>query len=608
MQRRQASTAAQSQAETTHMARRLFVSPRPRRLVLPILAFSLMGSFLLSYPRLDPMPILIGTLAIGVPASVSAALTSPLARALGGSMNLGRSALMAFIGLIVLTAFLLVTVIALTIYAVLLNVPFPSGVVLVAILAYGTILWMRQVLLVSVSNSEHRKSLLPSLLHPGLGVVGLAAIVPLGLLEVLAIVFVFGIFLLSAVAYATIAKRPLLRSFGADGLMLLRHTLDHYGDRTPEGAAELEAFFDSVSVPARVRVAGLAFRSGDRLRALLLAPAVHPGPMGYVSGSDLPTKVVRDLEDLTPNVLVAHGPTTHDENPATSAEVRKIGDAVRPLLAGASFSAKVGRSVRVFNGKATALAQNLGGVVLIVGSFAPNPSDDIDGATGHAAVQEAKLAGAADAVFVDAHNCLQPGAGLTHFGSHESHEIVETARMATEQALAAPTSMFRVGYARRTGFCTPDQGIGARGIEALVLEVDGHRTAYVLFDGNNMVPGLRDEIRDRLRKLVAESEAMTTDNHSVNLTMTGFNAVGAVLDRETILAQAEAAVREAAGNLEAAEVAPLAGEIANFRIFGPEAASRLTTSINSTLAVLRPALYVTLSGAIASAALVLLIL
>src|SRR5207253_1603989 len=222
-----------------------------------------------------------------------------------------------------------------------------------------------------------------------------------------------------------------------------------------------------------------------------------------------------------------------------------------------------------------------------------------DSATGYAAVQEARLQGARDAVFVDAHNCLEPGVGLTLFGSHRSHEIIEAAKSATQAALAAPKAPFRVGYANRKGFSTPDQGIGARGIEALVVETGGQRTAYVLFDGNNMVPGVRDEIRAKLASLVQESEAMTTDNHSVNLTMDGFNAVGAVLSRDVILAHAEGAVREAISGLEEAEAAAFVADIPDFRIFGPQSAARLTTTINSTLAVLRPALYVTLSGAVA---------
>jgi len=208
---------------------------------------------------------------------------------------------------------------------------------------------------------------------------------------------------------------------------------------------------------------------------------------------------------------------------------------------------------------------------------------------------------------VDAHNCLEPGVGLTLFGSHRSHEIIEAAKSATQAALAAPKAPFRVGYANRKSFSTPDQGIGARGIEALVIETGGQRTAYVLFDGNNMVPGVRDEIRAKLAPLVQESEAMTTDNHSVNLTMDGFNAVGAVLGRDVILAHAEGAVREAIGGLEEAEAAAFVADIPDFRIFGPQSAARLTTTINSTLAVLRPALYVTLSGAVAVGALVMVL-
>jgi putative membrane protein len=196
---------------------------------------------------------------------------------------------------------------------------------------------------------------------------------------------------------------------------------------------------------------------------------------------------------------------------------------------------------------------------------------------------------------------------LTLFGSQGSHEIVQAARQATEAALKAPKARLRAGYGSKRDLCTPDQGLGARGIEALVVELAGQRTAYVLFDGNNMVPGMRDAVLARIRGLVQEAEAMTTDNHSVNLTMDGFNAVGAVLDKETILVNAEAAVSEAVANLEEVEVAAFTGDIPDFRIFGPQSASRLTTSINSTMAVLRPALYVTLSGAVALAALVLVL-
>ena len=600
-------TVAESHAETTRMARRLFVSPSPRRMVLPILAFSVMEAYLLVYPALDGMRVLLGTAAIVLPAFGAALLTKPVAAVLGGRMYFRRSFLMAFVGLILLGAFEVVAVSAFSILAIVTNTAFYPRIDKFAVLGYGTVLWVREVILTATSNSRHLRSLPAASLHPLLGLAGLALFVPLTPWEILVDVAVLAIFFLSAVAYAEIAKRPLLRSFGVDGLKLLRSTLDVYGEAGETGVAELEGFFESISVSARVRVAGLAFRTAKGIKALFVAPTVHPGPMGYVSGSDLPTKLARHLEDLTPNILVAHGPTTHDENPATSSEVKKVSDAVRRLLAASAYREQAGQSRRSTFGRASALAQAFDETLAVVATFAPNPSDDIDSATGHAAVQEARLAGARDAFLVDAHNCLEPGAGLTLFGSQRSHEIIQAARHATEAALQAPKGRVRAGYGRRREICPPDQGLGARGIEALVVEVAGQRTGYVLFDGNNMVPGLRDAVLARIRGLVPEAEAMTTDNHSVNLTMDGFNAVGAVLDRETILENAEAAVRQAVGDLEDVECAAFAGDIPDFRIFGPQSASRLTTSINSTMAVLRPALYITMSGAVALGALALVL-
>ncbi len=602
-------TVAESHAETTRMARRLFTAPSPGRMVLPILAFSVMEAFLLVYPGLDWVRIGIGALAIALPAYVAALLTKPVALALGGRMYFRRSFLLAFVGLILLGAFQVVAVALFTLLSAAGNVAYdPSVTIKVTVLGYGAILWVREVILSATSHSHHLRSLPAALLHPLLGLATLAAWAPLDLSRIGVDLAVLAVFFLSAVAFTEIAKRPLLKSFGADGFKLLRSALDVYGEMEAEGVAELEEFFGSISVASRIRVAGFAFRATKGIKALFLAPTVHPGPMGVVGGSDLPSKVASGIADLTPNVLVAHGPTTHDENAATTAEVGKIAQTARTLVAAAAYGRAAGRACRVTFGRSTILAQTFGDTVLLVASFAPSPSDDIDNATGHAAVQEARLAGARDAIFVDAHNCLQPGAGLTLFGSEASHQVIECAKAATRAALAAPRGEPKVGYGRACGICSADQGIGARGIEAVVVEVHGQRTAYVLFDGNNMVPGMREAVRARIAGLVQEAEALTTDNHSVNLTMDGFNAVGAALDRETILRNAEAAVRDAIGNLEPVEAAAFSGDIPDFRIFGPQAASRLTTSINATMAVLRPALYVTLSGAVAIAALALVLL
>src|SRR5256886_15033212 len=97
-----AKTAGESHAETTRIARRLFVSPSPRRIAPPIIAFSLMEAYLLVYPGLDGSRVLLGSAAIGIPALLAALATVPLADRLGGRVYCRRSFPLSFVGLIVL--------------------------------------------------------------------------------------------------------------------------------------------------------------------------------------------------------------------------------------------------------------------------------------------------------------------------------------------------------------------------------------------------------------------------------------------------------------------------------------------------------------------------
>jgi len=388
----------------------------------------------------------------------------------------------------------------------------------------------------------------------------------------------------------------------------MRYTLDHLTELGDEGRDEIESFFTAISVPARVRVGTLTFRTAKGTKVVFVAPLVHPGPMGYIGGSDLPAKLRAGLEDVAGAVLVAHGPTTHDENPANTKEVEKLSPLVRELIRGTTPSREASPMVRVREGKANVCVQVFGKRALIVASLAPNPTDDIESALGFAATQEARLAGVEDAVFVDAHNCMELGSGLTHFGTAAAHDILAGTRKAVVQALASERGPLRVGVASRRGIGSPGEGIGAEGIQALVTEVSGARTALVLFDGNNMIPGLRDKIRDRLAPLVQDVEVLTTDNHSVNVTLGGFNPVGLAYDHGALVDATEQLLREAIGDLEPAEAGIASGHVDDLYVFGPESSARLTTSVNSTIAILRPAFVATFLLALTASVLSLFLL
>ena len=96
---------------------------------------------------------------------------------------------------------------------------------------------------------------------------------------------------------------------------------------------------------------------------------------------------------------------------------------------------------------------------------------------------------------VNSHNCL------THIIDTAEHldELKRAASKCLQKAIALPTKPFSVGSA--TVFPTEFNlkgGMGAGGITAIVIQVENQKTAYVVIDGNNMIPGLRETILECL--------------------------------------------------------------------------------------------------------------
>jgi putative membrane protein len=112
-------------------------------------------------------------------------------------------------------------------------------------------------------------------------------------------------------------------------------------------------------------------------------------------------------------------------------------------------------------------------------------------------------------------------------------------------------------------------------------------TAYVLIDGNNMEPGLRDRIVDTLRSddgaTVDEVEVMTTDTHIVN-TVEADNQVGAALDQDELLALVQGLAEDALADREPV-VAGLACEHTEVTVFGNDRTETLASHANAAVAM-----------------------
>lgn len=599
---KKASDSQKSVEQTASITESLFRAPKPVLLVIPILVVSLILGLLISFDMDDPYETFIvnGVIILAIPTYLSGFISVPLAESLGGRMYLRRSMLMSFLCLLLVGAALL--------FFWVLGLFIDSGIKIqtVLIFGYSAIIWLRHLILVTTSNSKHPYSLPSSLSQPLLGFIIIAFFLPpFGTKEILLAVIFLMIFLVSVFLYTYIVNIPMKKAFGVNGLAMVRYSLDHITEGGDEGALEIEDFFKSFSETTDVHVGLVAFKSKDKLKAIMIVPSVHPGPFGLLGGSDLPYKLNQSLMKSSNSVLVSHGTAGHGLNPSSSKEKDKIAEVVKDLLNKVEYSNSSSKFVRIKDSM-DVCAQVMGNGILLIHTSSPNPTDDVDDETGSAARKKAGQISNKDALLIDAHNCAEKGSGCIYFGSKESDQLINLAGKAARAASENLTRGIKAGFAQKTGYHT-EKGIGKTGIQVLVIQTNNQKTAYILFDGNNMVMGLRDAIRKAVSDLVDETEVLTTDNHAVNAIIGGFNPVGLRMEGQGIIEDVKILVKAAVDDLEDVTVGMKTGYVKGMSVFGHENVSRLSSVVNSTVATLKRTTFISLLSALIASAIVFLL-
>jgi putative membrane protein len=578
----------------------VFRAPSPEKSIIAIIVASLVLGLILEGLTVDSLSS--GLIIFALPSILAGLITLPLALVLGGVMYARRSMLLALLAVIIMGP----SIIA---WRVIVAIDGNLGSEIrlsMVLLSFATVLWFRHITLVTTSNSSHIGSMPSSLTQPLIG--GLVAAFYLGFdtTDVYVGILLFLIFGAVAVLFVGMVNTPLRRAFGVDGVAMAGYFLDHI-TKKGGGVEKIDDFFESISSPIDAHIGVVSFRRDDDIKALMIVPSVHPGPFGYIGGSDLPGILAADLRSVTPNVLVPHGPSTHDYNPSSRTECNKISLMVGNLLHDTEYSTESSELVRRTMGEANACAQLFGDSSLVVGSMAPKPTDDLDFSTGHAAMMEGKKQGVEDCLVIDAHNSLERGSGHVHFGSRTARYIVEAAGKAVAQALKEKSKGIRMGMASADGFSVDEEGLGSMGIQVLVIETAGKTNGYLLFDGNNMVAGLREKILERISGILDDAEILTTDNHSVNNTLGGYNPVGEKMNHDQLVEMTVDLAKRAVDDLEDVDVGIRTGLIHDFNVFGPQSTARLASVVNSTMHSLRWNAMVTLLLAFTLSALVFLV-
>jgi len=523
----------------------------------------------LAHPALFPVAAYL------IPALAALALTPWLARRFRGKLTYEWSGLTAAIGLVI-SLFVSLSPI--------LFFSFTFPVFLAISLAF--VFAFRMLLLAAVVDFHLRRVVVPAVLHSGIAVIGAAPFLGLQFVQLSIILHIS--FAIGVLVFIIVIERPMKANFKVGPLELANAFLAHLS----EGSHKLDDFFRSIGESVVVPEVSLLMQREGKDEIFLTVPNVHPGPLGEIGGSNLP-KILHGM--LGERSMVFHGSASHDFNPVDEVEVRKVGDAVISSRPHTGTNAGCTKSARFRSGSVDVLAQAFGDTIFLVATRSPVVTEDLEFSVGFS-IMKAGEKYFRNVAFIDAHNCMD----AMEDGVHPATELAMEYLGAAEAACAATAKKdqlrFSAGYAHRTLPFTRAEGFGDLGVQVLVVDAGGQKTAYVLFDGNNMQTGTRDEIRRRLLALVDECEVTTTDTHVVN-TVSGRNQVGLRVPVDTFYPLVEEAVKEAI-----ADAAPTstAGETAwchGIVVFGSQRVSQIASTVNGMMGFILPVAIIIILGA-----------
>ncbi|WP_415954144.1 DUF2070 family protein [Methanobrevibacter woesei] len=385
------------------------------------------------------------------------------------------------------------------------------------------------------------------------------------------------IFILAIYSFITVVESPMKKNLGIGILDLLSLFIAHMN----EGSKSLESLFDNMGEPISTVVTFISFRTKKGIKSLFVSPSVHPGPLGDIGGSNMPTILAERFNHFT---MIAHGPSTHDFNPVATRELDKIESAIKTGLDKIEYSPKATLFKRYKEEKANIGVQFFNKGMVILSTFAPEGSDDIEFGVGLTMMTQSKSrCKVQDSIIVDCHNSFTPESGGVLPGNDEVFEIITAI---DKIDLENEYHDIKVGcYENPMNDLGKNEGVGESGIKTMVIEVANQKTAYILFDSNNMEIGFRAEIIDTVKELgIDEVEVMTTDTHSVNTISRGYNPIG-LTKRPEITEYIKESVIKAIDDLEEVEVGTGTEKIENLKTFGPTNSTELISTISSIVAV-----------------------
>ena len=459
-----------------------------------------------------------------------------------------------------------------------------TGIFLGAGFAYvfgvGFILAIRLVVLAAVADYRFGRMYAPAAIQTFAGaVVGVWFFGPEFVIPAVVSIIVFSI---GVIGFLLLFDLPMKRTSGVGAMHFVNAFLAHLTN----GSNDLEEYFHHISEYVSVPETTFFFKRSGKPDVWFVIPNLHPGPMAEIGGSNFP-KVLHDTFAADAILLVSHGCASHDLNLISNRETKTIAKAIQTTRDSVVYTDMASRPVRTKHGTVSILSQRFGNSLLMVTTRSPEMTEDMDYSIGRIVMGESK--GRYENVgFVDAHNCMTSVTNIIYPSTKTGNEFIAGADEAMNLMLDVKMHPFSVGAAQVIPPFERSEGFADMGIIAMVTDVDGIKTAYILFDGNNVHLGVREILRSAVLGLgLDEVEILTTDSHVVN-SVSGRNPIGDAVSPGEIIPYVSEAVLKAVEDLSPASGGAATGICEEVEVFGPSRIVQLTSTVNAIVTNLLP--------------------
>jgi putative membrane protein len=555
-----------------------------RSIVFILLASAIAGSLGSAFMGgLDAVPagMLMGLFFIAAPALLAGLATSLVSYPTLKVINYRRSFYLAFFSSIILSVLYLVG-------AVL-----PTGVYgILDILVFGYVLVF--IIRSTVMKVTYPYSIFQSISLGSLqSLAGYAAILSAALLVpsvhiglsfiVLKVALSLVVFAMGIALFVVLINAPMKKNFGINTFEVVSAFLENWFDQS----TTIEDVLKKIGEKADILIGLFSFRAKGKIKSLFIVPYVHPGPFGDVGGGKLTRVFMEKLENET-KLFIAHGTATHDLNPITTSSLDLMVQGIRKNLRDIKYYKTATNSVRAQKGGAKLIGQKFGNSLFLASTFSPNATEDIDFSIGLAVMNQIKP-GYGEVVYADCHNCHKHGDHSIFSGNPVMFDLLDGVKLLDAKIKKERDYRVRLGMGidPLKEYSNVD-GVGPMGLRVTVIETNGQKTAYVNFDANNIVAGLRERIIEELKKIgLDEVEVMTTDSHCVNSIRGVENPLGMKIRKELLVKRAVIACRLALADLTAVEVGTKMIKVKGIDVFGPQRSIELVSTVNTMMAMMK---------------------